>query len=119
MNKISVPQQDLDRDRIIELKRSLKERVKSNGTGSFGWARATLSKIDDVIGRENRLTFLKDVFGHEVESSRDLLPSELFALCMWGLPQKGPSGVFYDPAFIHDLNILQKVYNHQTTLPGL
>jgi hypothetical protein len=117
MVTIPVSQADLDRDRLIELKRSMKAQVKANGIGSFGWARASLSKIDELIGRENRMMFLSDVFGHPVKTSRDLTPAELFSVCMWAKPQNTNAGVIYDPDFIHDISILQVVYNHQLSLP--
>ncbi len=111
---------DVDYSRFIEMKRELKKNAGQRATASFGWARAVLGQVDDLIGRENRITFLKDVFGRVVESSRDLSSAELFSLAMWGRPTKRASGgVLFHPDFIHDLNILQVVYNHQITLPGM
>ena len=111
---------DVDYSRYVEMKRELKAYVKQNGKSSFSWARSVLVEVDKLIGRQNRIELLKEVFGRVVESSRDLTEAELFALAMWGRPtKKFHGGVSFDPKFIHDLSIMQVVYNHQDSLPGL
>ena len=109
-----------DYSRLIEVKRELKKNAGVNGKTAFGWARSVLGQVDAVIGRQNRILFLADVFGRVVKSSRDLSDSELFALAMWGRPYKQfHSPVSFDKEFIHDLTILQITYNDQITLPGM
>lgn len=111
---------DQDRDRFINLKRELQRNTKQNGSASFGWARAVLAEVDNVIGRENRIAFLLDAFGHSVESSKELLEPELFALAMWGKPTKAPmGGTEFCNEFLQDLALLQVVYNGQLKMPGL
>lgn len=108
-----------DYSRYVEMKRELVRYKSQNGKASFGWARAVLSQVDKLIGREKRIELLKEVFGRVVESSRDLTDPELFALAMWGRPTKGAAGVEFSAVFIHDLTILQIAYNHQESLPGM
>lgn len=112
-----------DYSRWVEMRRELKVNASKNGKTAFGWARAVLAAVDALIGRENRIEFLNDIFMRRVESSRDLSEGELFALAMWGRPtsgkETGVKGVTFCPQFHHDLSILQVVYNHQIELPGM
>lgn len=116
---IPVDRAELDRDRLIEIKRYLKAQAATNAKGTFGWARFVLARVDTVLGRQNRLDFLFDAFGRRVETSKDLTTSEMFALLMWARPAKHGGGVTFSPDFIHDLSILQVAYNNQKTLPGM
>lgn len=119
MNSIPVNQSILDHDRMITLKRQIKAWVASNGKSSFGWGRAVCSEIDNAIGRENRNEFLGGVFGHPISTSKELSEAEMFALAMWGMPKKSPTGIEFGSDFIHDLEMLQRSINHQGSLPGM
>lgn len=102
-------------DRLLQLKQSLNRLpANSNYRNSENLLRMTVSKIDNVIGRANRMVFLIWCFERQIITSKinhidGLHPHEAMAILLWAAPSK-PSELepwTYSYTFENDLELLR------------
>jgi hypothetical protein len=108
-----------EHDRLISLRRVLSQYSPTNQYYiNQRLVRMVMAWMDDKLGRENRIRFLREVFQRDnIVSSKDLKDHEAMGLLMWAKPTKlniakgswRPSVNFAD-----DIRLLQTVYQNQT-----
>lgn len=112
---------DVDRDRVIMLKRELTKRF--NGAKvNFRWVGMVNGLLDKALSKDGRNAFYSWAFDRPLTSSHDLLVVEMFALVLWAGPQKSAyagQGWTFSKKCIADLSILIKLFSGGVGQPSL
>lgn len=94
------------RARMEDLKKELQSHAGKGVKVNTKMAGMIVGFIDQRLSRAGRIAFLRWAFDKKVDSSRDLIVTDLFALIEWASPRKIGDEWTYTDQFVTDLKLI-------------